>query len=410
MRWRQARVVEVVEQPQLFAQQEGAVERAVGLLDLIQRRELADRLALGGLQKRPAGALDPAAGRGVRALVGVPLVAADLVGRAAREAADVERVKADLGVGDRVADGALVLAAHVDRDRPDRVAAVAEVVEELGQGGAVAARPAPHDRARAVVGDRGQVALPAAVTDLVDTDPDQALEAALVEMLDGHARDDPPDRVPADPEQAADRGTGHLLRQPRDHVLEVARVPRARARPRHRLHPHAAVAATQQPQLALDDAAARAEIKVSPAFDASIVDLQAPARLAAARAHPPTTSQPDRDDHPLGGEADVEHGRSGQAEQPLECGGDAHVALLRGPLTFEQPAACCEGGGASLAFRATSATFPSRRTPLRSAPNAAPQAATSPTRREETHKTSQSLGRAVRPPVPAVRETEARVA
>lgn len=34
----------------------------------------------------------------MRALVAVPFVAADLVGRAAREAADVERVKADLGV------------------------------------------------------------------------------------------------------------------------------------------------------------------------------------------------------------------------------------------------------------------------------------------------------------------------
>ena len=43
VRGREARVVEVVEQPQLFAQQEGAVERAVGLLDLAERGELADR-------------------------------------------------------------------------------------------------------------------------------------------------------------------------------------------------------------------------------------------------------------------------------------------------------------------------------------------------------------------------------
>jgi hypothetical protein len=90
---RQARVVEVVERPQLLAQQEGAVEAGVGLLDLPEGGELSDRLALGGLEQRPAGALDPAAGRGVGALVGVPCVAADLVGRAAREAADVERVK-----------------------------------------------------------------------------------------------------------------------------------------------------------------------------------------------------------------------------------------------------------------------------------------------------------------------------
>jgi hypothetical protein len=93
VRRRQARVVEVVEQAELFAQQERAVELAVGLLDLPERGELADGLAFGGLQERPAGALDPAAGWGVGALVGVPFVAADLVGRAAREAADVERVK-----------------------------------------------------------------------------------------------------------------------------------------------------------------------------------------------------------------------------------------------------------------------------------------------------------------------------
>jgi hypothetical protein len=62
VRRRERRVVEVVEQPELLAQQERAVERAVGLLDLLERGELADGLALGRLQKRPARALDPAAG------------------------------------------------------------------------------------------------------------------------------------------------------------------------------------------------------------------------------------------------------------------------------------------------------------------------------------------------------------
>jgi hypothetical protein len=47
---RQVRIVEVVEQPELFAQQEGAV----GLLDLVERGELVDGLAFGRLQKRPA--------------------------------------------------------------------------------------------------------------------------------------------------------------------------------------------------------------------------------------------------------------------------------------------------------------------------------------------------------------------
>ena len=176
VRGRERGVVEVVEQPQLLAQQEGAVEPRVGLLDLAERGELADGLAFGRLEQRPAGALDPAAGRGVRALVGVPLVAADLVGRArCARRHDVERVKADLGVRDRVADRALVLAAHVDRDRPDRVSCARRARSKKRlQGGAVAARRAPHDRARGVVGDAGQVALTAAVADLVDADRDQA--------------------------------------------------------------------------------------------------------------------------------------------------------------------------------------------------------------------------------------------
>jgi hypothetical protein len=83
-----------------------------------------------------ACALDPAAGHGARTVVGVPLVAAGLVGR-----------PADRRACDRLADRALIVAAHVQRDRPDRGAAVAKLDEEVLQGGAVAARRAPHDRA-----------------------------------------------------------------------------------------------------------------------------------------------------------------------------------------------------------------------------------------------------------------------
>src|SRR3954471_5603410 len=103
MRRREGWVVELVEQSQLVVEQEGAVEAAVVQVDLAERSERAEALALGGLQQRPAGVLDPAAGRGVGAVVGVPFVAADLVGGACGEPDDVERVKADLGVRD---DGA----------------------------------------------------------------------------------------------------------------------------------------------------------------------------------------------------------------------------------------------------------------------------------------------------------------
>jgi hypothetical protein len=134
-------------------------------------------------------------------------------------------------------------------------------------------------------------------------------------------------------------------------------VRRAGPGPRDGLEPDAAVAAAQPAQLALDPAGARSEIEVAPALDAPVMDLQPPAGLAALRAHPPPTAQTNAHDHPLGGEADVDHGRARQAEQTLECGGDAHVVLPERPLTFRQPAACSEGGGASPAVCAACENF-----------------------------------------------------
>jgi hypothetical protein len=83
---RERGTLQPIEQPQLLLEQEGAVERPVGLLDLCQQRELLGVLLVGRLQQRPAGALDPLAGRGVRALVGVPLIAAYLIHGTLREA------------------------------------------------------------------------------------------------------------------------------------------------------------------------------------------------------------------------------------------------------------------------------------------------------------------------------------
>ena len=241
----------------------------------------------------------------------VPFVAADLVGRARGEPDDVEGIEADLGVGDGWADGALVLAAHVDRDRADRGLGVAELGEEGLQGGAVAARLAPHDRARGVVGDGGQVAVMASVADLVDADADEPLEPALVQVIGDDARDDRADRVPADPQQPRDRRERHLLRQPRDDVLEVARVRRARPGPRDGLQPHTARPASEAAQLALDPAATRSEIEMAPALDAPVMDLQLPAGLPALGADPSPAPQADRHDHALAGERDVHHAGAG---------------------------------------------------------------------------------------------------
>ncbi len=111
--------------------------------------------------------------------------------------------------------------------------------------------------------------------------------------------------------------------------------------PRHRLGSHdAAVRAPQPPQLALDDATAGAEVQVAPALDAAVMDLELPAGLPAGRADAPAAAQAHGHDHPLRAERDVRHAGAGQAQQALECGGDAHVALPREPLNFDsqQPA------------------------------------------------------------------------
>jgi len=127
--------------------------------------------------------------------VGVPFVAADLVDGALSEMHHLERIKADLGLRDGVADRFGVAAAHVDRDRPDRGLAGTELVEEALQGGGVAACRAPHDRPSFMVDDACEVALAAAVADLVDTDSDEALQAGLVEMVGDDAGDDLSDGV-----------------------------------------------------------------------------------------------------------------------------------------------------------------------------------------------------------------------
>jgi hypothetical protein len=78
---RELGVVEVVEDAELFFEQKRAVERLVGLLDFAELCELVDRLFLWAFEQRPAGVFDPLALGRVGALVGVPLVAADLVDR-----------------------------------------------------------------------------------------------------------------------------------------------------------------------------------------------------------------------------------------------------------------------------------------------------------------------------------------
>jgi hypothetical protein len=279
--------------------------------------------------------------------VGVPLVATNLIDRALGEAHHMKRVKADLSVGNAVADRFGVAAGHVDRDRADRLFAVAELVEEALQCLGVAACGAPHDRAAVMVDDACEIALAAAVADLITADRDEAAEAPLVELVCDDAGDDLPDGGPADPEQPGDLRLGHLLGQPRDDVLEVAGVLGVGSRPRHGLQMDPARRAAQAAQLTLDHTPRRGEIEVAPALDATPMDLQLAARLPAPRADPPPASQPDGHDDRLRGNGDVDDRCAAQTQQPVECRGDAHVVLLVSRLPSNSPQPAGRGDGAS---------------------------------------------------------------
>ncbi len=196
-----------------------------------------------------------------------------------------------------------------------------------------------------MIGDAGQVALPLAVAHLIDADRHQPRQPPLVEPVANDALDDPADRLPVDPQQRRDRRLRHLLREPGDDVLEIARVADGRAGERDRLDPHAAVRAPHPSQLALDEAPLRAEIEVAPAPQPRVTGRAQ--ELAAARTDPPPPTQPDPNDHAARFETDPSHRHSRQPEHPVECRRDAHVALLRKPLIIDNQQPAREGGGAS---------------------------------------------------------------
>ena len=166
-------------------------------------------------------------------------------------------------------------------------------------------------------------------------------------MVGDDSLHDPPDRVPADPQQPGDRRLRHLLREPRNGVLEVAGVAGARPRPRDRLELCAAVQTPHPAQLALDHTARRAEVEMAPSLAPAVVVVHAPPRLPATRTDPSTATQADRHDHPLAAEAHIDDRGAGQAQQPVECRGDAHVVLLAGRLTLNSQQPALEDGGAS---------------------------------------------------------------
>ena len=160
-----------------------------------------------------------------------------------------------------------------------------------------------------------------------------------------HTGDDPPDRVPRDPQQGLDLVLGHPLGAKRDQVFELAGVPSAAARPRDRLYPHPAVAAAHPSELVLQKAAITGQIQMPPATDVPIVHARID--LAAHRTGHPPAAKPDPHDHPLSGQPHVRDAGPRERQQPVQCRTDAHAVppLKSSCSRHQQPSP--RAGGAS---------------------------------------------------------------
>jgi len=153
------------------------------------------------------------------------------------------------------------------------------------------------------------------------------LQPAVINVVGEDPLDDLPDGVSPNAQQPGDRGLGHVLRQPRDHVLEVAGVMGARPCPGDRLEMHAAGWAAKATQLGLDHAPARPQTEVSPPLGSPVVHLE-PAGLPATPTDTAPAAQTDGHDHPLAAEADVVTDAPGRRNSRL------NAVLTRTSLSF----------------------------------------------------------------------------
>jgi hypothetical protein len=155
---------------------------------------------------------------------------------------------------------------------------------------------------------------------LVDPDLEQVGETVGIQALVTHPLDDPPDRLPIDPEHPRDRrlvGTGH---KPRDEIVEIAGEPRAVPRERNTLDMHPMLRTAQSPQARADIESPHPEIQVPPHRLVMLAVLAMPRRIAALRAAKAPTTQRDDHDDSVGLEADRPNPYSRQAQQTRECG------------------------------------------------------------------------------------------
>ena len=200
-----------------------------------------------------------------------------------------------------------------------------ELGEELVGGGLALALGAPHHAPARVIGDEREVPVALAPRDLVDRDLKQLPEpVGLGEMLLADALDDPPDRLPVDPDQPRDRRLVGLRRQPRDEVVEVARETGAVTRERDALDMHAVLGTAQLAQRRADLESPDAKVEMAPDRLVILDTLARHRGVPAHRADEPLAAQRDAHNDTIGAEPHAAHPHPLQAQQTTECGSDAH--------------------------------------------------------------------------------------
>jgi hypothetical protein len=142
---------------------------------------------------------------------------------------------------------------------------LAELIEEPLQRGVVSARSSPHQPARVVIDDHGQVAVPTLVGDLIDPDPAQPRQPVdpLVDVA-ADPGDDRPDGTPRNPQQLDHRHLRHMHRQPRRLIVEIVSVTGTVAGPRDLRHSRSMLTATHPRRVRLNEHLRRSEIKCPP--------------------------------------------------------------------------------------------------------------------------------------------------
>lgn len=190
-----------------------------------------------------------------------------------------------------------------------------------------------------MVDDHDQVALAAAVADLVDADPLEIGEGIGARAGIGHhARDDAAHGPPGDAQELADRGLRAVGRQPGRLVVEGAGVARLVAGPRDRGHDDPVLRAAHPWRVGLQvrQRAAQVERAPAPAALAAVVPRALPAAAPAAPALPLPRTHPGDDRACFLVELDPLHHRPLDTEQPRP-----YLCLAHAVSTLPFPVLIC---------------------------------------------------------------------